>query len=336
MGKTLERFFNDEYTRNTVEKPALEQYQSKCFELKQKLKELLGDFSEWDKATSSPVIEDVEQFDSYRRERMHVRLGNQLEVPFYVLTPRQEKAAYPVVLALHGHGYGPKQIIGLTKQGKTESISANQADYALQLVEQGCKVFVPALLGIGERIFQIDAEEGKDKSCERLARLFLMQGKTLLGARVWETGKLLDVISSFDDVLPCNIGVFGFSGGAAVAGFTAILDERLKATVLAGYPGLFRDSILQQPHCLDNYLPGILKLSELPGLLGLISPRPFFIESGEKDLLFPVESARLAISQLEMIYQQNGKPGAFDFHIHDGGHEVDGSESYAWLIQQLR
>ncbi|SDL82491.1 dienelactone hydrolase family protein [Sediminibacillus halophilus] len=335
MGKTLEQFFIEQYNRSPVLNWTLEQYESQRNRMKQELKKLLGDFSDWDKITSEPVLETVEEYEDYRQERMSVRLGNQLDVPIYVLTPFKPKATLPAVLALHGHGYGPKQIIGLTKQGRRDLSTATQTNFALQMVKRGCKVFAPALLGIGERIFQTDAEAGEDKSCERLAQLFLMQGKTLLGARVWETRKLLDVISSFEDVPPDNIGAFGFSGGAAVAGFTAILDERLKATVLAGYPSLFRDSILKKPHCLDNYLPGVLRLSELPGLLGLVSPRPIFIETGEKDVLFPLYSASVAISQLERIYQQNGRPEAFDFHIHHGGHEVDGSKSYNWLLQQL-
>ncbi|QTM99166.1 dienelactone hydrolase [Sediminibacillus dalangtanensis] len=335
MGKTLEQFFIDEYNRVPVLKRTFEQYESQREKMKLELKHLLGDFSDWDKIPSVPVIESVEEFEDYRQERFKVRLGNQLDVPIYVLTPLQAKTTFPTVLALHGHGYGPKQIIGLTRQGIRNLSATTQTNYALQMVKRGCKVFAPALLGKGERIFQADAEAGKDKSCERLAQLFLMQGKTLLGARVWEARKLLDVMTSFDDVLPRNIGVFGFSGGAAVAGFTAILDERLRAAVLAGYPSLFRDSILDKPHCLDNYLPGVLNLSELPGLLGLVSPRPIFIETGEKDPLFPLDSASVAISQLEKIYLQSGRPEAFGFHIHNGGHEVDGGLSYDWLLRQL-
>ncbi|WP_053219936.1 alpha/beta hydrolase family protein [Virgibacillus senegalensis] len=335
MEKTLEQFFYEQYKQAAGHKRTLEQYESHRYQLKQKLEALLGEFPDWDKPASEPVKETVREFEDYRQERYHVQLGNQLEVPFYVLTPLNGKAAHPSVLALHGHGYGPKQIIGLTKKGTRNLRSNAQSDYALQLVKRGCKVFAPALLGIGERIFQADAEAGRDKSCEQLAKLFLMEGRTLLGARVWETGRLIDVFSSFEDVLPLGFGIFGFSGGAAVAGFTAILDERAKAVVLAGYPSQFRDSILEIPHCLDNYLPGILQLSELPGLLGLISPRPLFIETGEKDPLFPSESAKTAIKQMEKIYLQSGSPEALQHHFHSGGHEVDGSLSYDWLARQF-
>ncbi|WP_077622595.1 hypothetical protein [Sediminibacillus massiliensis] len=88
-----------------------------------------------------------------------------------------------------------------------------------------------------------------------------------------------------------------------VAAFTAALDERVKATVLSGFTNTFKGSIMAMHHCIDNYLPGILRYAELPDIIGLIAPRPLFVEAGEEDPIFPVEHVRTALSRLKKIYQ---------------------------------
>ena len=39
-------------------------------------------------------------------------------MPFYLLLPKDLTRPLPVVLALHGHGYGVKDIVGLWEDGR--------------------------------------------------------------------------------------------------------------------------------------------------------------------------------------------------------------------------
>ncbi len=54
----------------------------------------------------------------------------------------------------------------------------------------------------------------------------------------------------------------------------------------------FKDSVMAMPHCIDNFVPGLLDIAELPDILGLIAPRPLLIESGTKDPIFPIVAAK--------------------------------------------
>ena len=56
--------------------------------------------------------------------------------------------------------------------------------------------------------------------------------------------------------------------------------------VLAGYPNTFKDSIMAMRLCMQLH-PGILNHAESPEWLGLICPRPLFLESGTHDRIFP-------------------------------------------------
>lgn len=117
--------------------------------------------------------------------------------------------------------------------------------------------------------------------------------------------------------------------------FTAALDERFRATVVSGYANTFQGSILDRNHCLDNYVPGILREAELPDLIGLIVPRPLFIEAGSDDQVFPIHAAREAYTRLTHIYEQAGASESLDADFFTGAHEISGVKAYDWLDQVL-
>ena len=168
-----------------------------------------------------------------------------------------------------------------------------------------------------------------------IASQLLLVGKTLAGLRVQECRRVIDYLQSLDEVDEDKIGCIGISGGGLLASFTSILDDRIKATVVSGYANTFKGSIMDRRHCLDNYVPGILKYTEMPDLIGLIAPRALFIEAGTADHLFPLKETLLAIEKLTKIYQLFDAGESFASHIFEGGHEINGEESFEWLIRNL-
>ncbi|QAS52168.1 dienelactone hydrolase family protein [Halobacillus litoralis] len=298
----------------------------------EKLTEVLGDFPQVEPREYG-FTEELVDCGLYLRHRVFFSSVEGMKVPMYILTPKTNSSGQevPAVLALHGHGYGSREMVGLFPNGSNRTFPTIHNDLAVQLVKKGMKVFVPEIIGFGDRKLEEDRE--KENSCYTLATHLLMAGKTLAGLRTYEARGALDYIKDVDQQ-DC-VGVIGFSGGGLIATLTSILDDRIQATVLSGFPSTFKGSILASEHCIDNYIPGLLNLTEMPQLIGLIAPKALFIEAGEDDPVFPSKHTKLAIEKIEAIYQRKNKEYAFQHEIFQGGHEVSGDTSLEWLRNHL-
>ncbi|GGC83936.1 hypothetical protein GCM10007216_13200 [Thalassobacillus devorans] len=303
--------------------------------LKEKLAYSLGRFPVNNKEFNEETISESETAEYYR-EQIVIKSVDGLVMPMYILTPKQKKKEYPAVLALHGHGYGSGEVVGLSLDGsEAEGSVGIHHHFGIELVRRGMKVIAPELVGFGDRRLIEDKKKEKANSCYRLAVNLLMHGKTLAGLRVHEAIRALDYIGELKDVEQDRLGIMGFSGGGLIAALTAILDNRIHATVLSGFTNTFRESILASDHCLDNYIPGLLTIAELPELIGLIHPRALFIETGTNDGCFPITGARSAIDRISHIYNSTSTGGSFGYDIFEGGHEVNGRMALDWLKNQL-
>lgn len=275
----------------------------------------------------------------HTRERVEITTFEGLRMAVYLLIPDQPLARpCPAVIALHGHGYGSRDIVGLTPEGEERTGDPGlHRDFAVSLVQAGFVVAAPEILGFGDRRLQENLESGQpaQNSCFRLSAALLLAGHTMAGYRVYETTRVLDYLETRPEVLAERIGVMGISGGGLVAGFTAALDQRIKCAVVSGYASTFEASILSRSHCLDNYIPGILLDAEMPDLLGLIAPRGLFLECGAVDHLFPRHASEEALGRLQEIYTAAGTPDGVEADFFDGGHEIHGGPAYEWLTKQL-
>ncbi|WP_078543730.1 dienelactone hydrolase family protein [Litchfieldia alkalitelluris] len=295
----------------------------------------LGTFSKPCTVNDAIVLE-TKEFAEYTREKVLIPSTNGLKIPMYILTPKENHSTYPAVLALHGHGYGVREIVGLREDGtEDEGVPGIHQHFAVNLVKRGLKVFAPEVIAMGERRLQQDLKAWKSSSCYTLSTHLLMAGKTLAGLRVFEAGLVLDFISNQHDVNLSQIGVMGFSGGGLIAAYTAALDERVKSTVICGFTSTFQGSILATDHCLCNYIPGILTAAELPEIISLIAPRKLFVESGTRDPIFPLQHVEQAIAVLENKYSKLGNSESFAWDIFVGKHEISGRKSYDWLKNSL-
>lgn len=298
----------------------------------------LGGFPETP-AELQPVLLERVTCSGYTRERIEITTYDGLRMPLYLLIPEQAvPSPVPAVIAVHGHGYGSREITGLNPDGSDREGEAGlHKDFAVSLVKQGYVVAAPEVLGFGDRRLAEDLASGEPgrNSCFRLSSALLMTGQTMAGYRIYETMRTLDYLQTRDEVIGERIGIMGISGGGLVAGFTAALDERIRCAVVSGYANTFADSILTRNHCLDNYIPGILLEAEMPDLLGLIAPRGLFLESGNADPLFGPAGTRKALGRLQLIYSAAGQGGQVEADFFAGGHEIHGEPAFAWLRRQL-
>ncbi|MGG1519679.1 alpha/beta hydrolase family protein [Paenibacillus oryzisoli] len=306
--------------------------------LQQLLRESLGTFASTENFT--PVDLESEKCDGYTRERVELSAVPGVTFPAYILIPDGASSTnkLPGVIAVHGHGYGSRQICGMRSDGSPDRGEPDLYNhFAVQLVKRGLIVMAPDVIGFGERRLRSEVEENPDapSSCYRMASQLLMLGKTLTGLRVKETLSAVDYLAQRSEVDATKLGIAGFSGGSLISYIVAALDERIRASLLIGFPNTFEGSIMAVHHCLCNYTPGILSQAELPDLMGLIAPRHLFLESGKDDPIFPAAGFMEAVHELQAIYEEEGARDHLGFDLFPGVHEVSGRHSFAWLRSVL-
>ncbi len=187
--------------------------------LKHKLRELLGDFDA--SKGQEPVLLERTVCDGYIRERVQLSAIPGLSFAAYVLVPDSySRDPLPAVVALHGHGYGSREIIGLKPDGSPDMEPPGaHGHFAIQLAKRGMIVIAPDVAGFGERRLQADVAANPDvnHSCLRLSTRLMMHGKTLAGLRVTETLKTVDYAAGRAEVRSDRIGIMGFSGGGMIS-----------------------------------------------------------------------------------------------------------------------
>lgn len=247
----------------------------------------------------------------------------------HLLVPDGREGRGPAVVCLPGHGRGADDLIGLDAEGKERPYKDGyQHDYAIQCAEAGLVALALEPLGFGHRRDPAARKSGPaTSSCQPAAGAALMLGETLLGWRVWDTLRAIDLLQTFPAVDPARIATMGISGGGTITLYAAALDDRIKVALLSCSYCTFRDSIYSVAHCIDNYVPGILNWFEAADLAALIAPRYLFAEAGFDDAIFPVTGVRAALRDAERHFAAQGASGHVDHHIFDGGHVFDGSKA---------
>lgn len=331
----LEQLYEEALMKHQ-QRAAQQSRQERAQWLRASLPGLLGSFEP--NPSHVPVLLERTECGGYIRERIELSATPGLSFPAYVLIPDGAAIETPAVLAVHGHGYGSREIVGLKADGTIDNAQrTGHKHFALELVKRGLIVIAPDVVGFGERklLSDVDRDPGIKNSCYRLATTLLMLGKTLTGLRTAEARAALDYLISRPEVDAKRVGIMGFSGGSVISLAVAALDPRVKAAVLAGFPNTYKDSILHVTHCIDNYVPDMLTHAELPEWISLLAPRPLFLESGTEDHIFPAEGFLKAVSQIKQAYAEQGTAERLQTDLFPGGHEVCGRFSYDWLAKTL-
>ena len=276
-------------------------------------------------ADSQIRLESEEKLDGYTRKRIAYQAEEGLCTPAYVLEPPAIDKHTPVILCLHGHGYGVRDIVGLREE------ESYQKKFALRACQENMIAIAPELAGFGELRLPEELENGDDddSSCHRLAVNLLACGRTLLGMRVNQALQALKAAETLYAGHP--IGIMGISGGGTIALLSMALDSRIQAGVISGYANTFESSILAMRHCVDNYWPDMIGQMEMPDLLCAIAPRPMLWETGSRDRIYPHSAAQKAAELVEKAYDRLHAKEAFVVDAFDGAHEIHGALAYAFL-----
>ncbi|HSV73165.1 MAG TPA: alpha/beta hydrolase family protein [Chthonomonadales bacterium] len=291
--------------------------------------------------TRAPLVEgdDGRLFRGYQRRAVRFESRPGCEVVGYYLLPDGVEGRLPGVLCLPGHGRGVDSIVGIAVDGTQRDIGCPdeyQADFALQCVAQGYPTLAIEQISFGHRRDEQARSEGPEaSSCVRDSVAALMLGETVAGWRVWDAMRALDVLGAMREVDPRRLVTMGISGGGLTSLWTASLDPRVRACVVSGYLSTFRGSILAVDHCVDNYVPGILRCLEMPDIAALVAPRLLFAESGADDAIFPLASFHAACDRVRAAYAACGCPERFAFEAFDGDHRFHGAGAFRFLRDRL-
>lgn len=294
-------------------------------------------------ATVEPAATHLNTVDKgdYMRHKVAISTAAHTRMPVYLLIPKIGTSPYPSVLALHGHGYGAKDIVGLWEDGsERDTPDGYHRDFAVTLCRAGFAVAAPEISCFGERqsdYSYLDTEAGQPipTTCEQTAALALYLGGTVIGLRVRDGIRLVDYLQTRDEFDTDRLGAMGISGGGMHTLFSAAIDTRIRAAVISGYFSTFKDSVLAMQHCPCNIVPGLSAFGEMSDLAGLIAPRPLFIESGSHDPIFPVNAARRGTDELRRVYGAFGAASNVGHSIFEGRHRIDGEAAYDFLRNAL-
>jgi dienelactone hydrolase len=305
-------------------------------QLRTKLVELLGGFPA-KRAPLRPVTLETRDYPRYRREKVVFDSRDGSSVLAYILMPKEARSPVPAVICVPGHGRGVDDIVGIDDKGRDRTDKDGyQHDFAIQIAEAGLAAIAIEPMAFGCRRDPVTAKRGLGRSaCQPLAGTALLLGETMIGWRVYDVMRTIDFIATRPELDASRVGCVGISGGGTCTLFSAALEPRIRAAFVSGYLNTFRDSVGSISHCIDNYVPGILNWAEMYDIAGLIAPRPLFVESGERDDIFPIKASVDSFQKVSAIYKVFGASDRVEQEVFAEAHSFWGKKGIPFLARHL-
>lgn len=316
------KFFENNELEYAFKATSLEEYEAWKKALRNRLREISG-VNRCIPADASAKYIRTDEIDDFEAEYYTLETEPGIEMPFYLLRPENHgktkaltEERHPILLIPHGHGGAKKETLLYQKK------------FIKEALEDGFIVVCPDERGSGDRReFPQQGEEPEKmraNSHRELLQLGICFGRSVIGTAVWDLMCLTDWLLRLpetNDTCVCA----GMSGGGQQALWFGALDERVSATITSGYFYGVKESLIELPqNCACNFVPHFFETADMGELGALIAPRPFFIESGEKDSLCGKSGIANVLPQVEVAkkaYGLFGKEENLRHSIHPGGHQ---------------
>jgi dienelactone hydrolase len=287
-----------------------------------------------------PEITDSFKEEGYTRHRLLVQSEPAMNVPSWLLVPDDIAAdeRRPAILALHGHGKGRDEVVGLDggDAETAEHIRAINYDYALQFVREGYVVIAPDHRGFGERSGNKHRKLGGRDYCNIMMLEQSLFGRNPLMSNIYDVRRCLDYLQTRGDVDGERIGAVGLSYGGTMTLFTTALEPRIKVACVSCYMNSFQKYALEMDNFCGNQTPsGLLSFGEMWDVAISIAPRPLVLESGINDTGFPIEQSRMANAKTKAAYEALGYGERIAIDEFEGGHEFSGRLAFEWFRRWL-
>ena len=248
-------------------------------------------------------------------------------VPAHMLMPKAASplsrgGKLPVMICLQGHSTGMHISIGRAKFPGDEATIAGGRDFALQAVARGYIAIAMEQRGLGE------LKHGS--GCLLPASQALLMGRTLLGERIYDITRMIDVLYAglSDCADTSRIYLMGNSGGGTATWHSAAIEHRLAGVMPSCAFCLYRKSIFAMDHCICNHIPHILEYMEMPDLAMLSAPTPVVIVCGKDDPIFPLDGVKEGFETVKAVYAAAGVPNNCRLVIGPKGHQFYPDEGW--------
>jgi pimeloyl-ACP methyl ester carboxylesterase len=194
------------------------------------------------------------------------------------------------------------------------------------MVRAGYVVFTFDFFPFGDRKeTEHNAKEGYEYACNSTLIRTLLWGFNLLTLNLFDVFRALDYLETRPEVDPGRIGVMGCSYGGVTSMYAAILDQRIRATVLSCSLGEYRGHGVELDElCGAQVVPGILQWAEMGDVAGLLAPMPLLTENTYNDVCFPWPYTEPTLARLRDIYSIASAEDNLTILIHDDFHRYYG------------
>jgi hypothetical protein len=241
---------------------------------------------------------------SYRIREMEINSTPHRRIRIIVTEPISKSDPVPAVVCIGGHGsnlYSPYDTTTIAKEDRRARAEGAYKGFGTVLATMG-------YVTISTTVSQHEVYE---------------EGRLLMAERLWDLMRCVDYLQSMPDVDDRRIGCAGLSLGGEMAMWLGAMDERIAATVSAGFLTVMDH--MEQNHCMCWKFDGLRALVDFADIYSLIAPRPLQCQNGmlEPPSQFYVPLARQAMEEVRMIYKDMGKPENVMLDVHDEGHVID-------------
>jgi hypothetical protein len=241
---------------------------------------------------------------TYHIMEVEINSTSSRRIRVIVTIPNSKDKLVPAVVCIGGHGsnlyspYDPKTIAVQGLRKKSDSIYKG---FGTILAETG-------YVTISTKVSQHEIYE---------------KGRLLMAERLWDLIRCVDYLQSLPEVDGRRIGCGGLSLGGEMAMWLGAMDERIAATVSAGF--LTTMDHMEQNHCMCWKFKGLREQVDFADIYSLIAPRPLQCQNGmlEPASQFYVPLARLAMEEIRTIYKDLERPENAILDVHGEGHVIN-------------
>lgn len=260
---------------------------------------------------------EVTAYPGYTQTKLYLETSYGFWLPAYLLVPAGG-GKRPAVLALPGHDGPPER--GARAIAGLDTPSNYQRAFGRKLAEAGYVVLAIDVPGVGEL---------EELYYQRLMALGLLTNQPLKRMMLENAHQALTYLLARPEVDPEATGAMGVSLGGELAMYLGVLDPRVKFVGASGFFAGFKDYYpLVSP---SLFIPGLLRVADVPDLAAMVAPRPLWLQVGEKDRLVPADKARLRFEKVRRAYAAAGAPGRAMLDVHAKAHEIEVTSALTWL-----